>query len=214
MRIPLAKYGLRELAVFGGLLLAATLASAIYWWYPAPLLGALFVFVVAFFRDPQRRVPQEPGLLVAPADGRVTEVTEADSPGGRVIRIGIFMSLTSVHVNRSPCRGRVESVQHRPGLFLNALDPASSTENESATLTLDDAEDRGVRIVVRQVAGLIARRIVTAVTEGEMLERGQRIGMIKFGSRAEVHVPAGGFEVMVKIGQAVKAGETILGRLR
>jgi phosphatidylserine decarboxylase len=213
--MPLARYGWRELTLFGGVSLAATAAFAVTWWYPAPLFGALFLFVVAFFRDPERRVPQGAGLIVAPADGRVTEVAETDSPAGRVIRIGIFMSLTSVHVNRSPCRGRVESVQHRPGKFLNALDPASSAENESATLAILDAEGRGVRIVVRQVAGLVARRIVTAVTPGETLERGQRIGMIKFGSRAEVLVPVScGFEVAVAPGQATKAGVTVLGRLK
>jgi phosphatidylserine decarboxylase len=217
VRIPLAKYGLRELFAFGGLALAATVAAAVWWWYAAPVLAALFIFIVAFFRDPERRVPQEPGLVVAPADGTVVDVAETDEPrvGGRALRIGIFMSLVSVHVNRSPCSGRVESVDHRPGRFLNAMDPAASTENESAAIVLADADGRGGRLLVRQVAGLIARRIVTAAAPGDRLERGQRIGMIKFGSRAEVYVPAGnGFEVLVAPGQHVKAGETVLGRFR
>jgi phosphatidylserine decarboxylase len=218
VRIPLARYAGRELALFGGLSLAATGVLAITWWYAAPLPAAVFVFVVAFFRDPERRVPQGPGLVVAPADGCVTEVSQADGPpllAGRVHKIGIFMSLVSVHVNRAPCSGRVETVEHRPGRFLNARDPAATTENESASILLADAEGRGGRVLVRQVAGLIARRIVTAAAPGDRLERGQRLGMIKFGSRAEVYVPVeSGFEVLVVPGQSVKAGETVLGRLR
>jgi phosphatidylserine decarboxylase len=125
------------------------------------------------------------------------------------------MSLVSVHVNRSPCAGRVEAVEHRPGRFLDARDPAASAENESASLAIGDAEGRGSRLLVRQVAGLLARRIVCATAVGDRLERGQRIGMIKFGSRAEVYVPVeAGFDVAVKIGNSVKAGETILGRFR
>jgi phosphatidylserine decarboxylase len=216
VRIPLAKYGWRELLLFGGGLAVATAAAAVWCWYVAPIPAALFVFVVAFFRDPERAIPAEDGTVVSPADGCVTEVAEVDEPsvlGGRAQKVGIFMSLVSVHVNRSPCGGRVATVVHRPGKFLNAMDPAASTENESASITIDDAEGRGVRILVRQVAGLIARRIVTAAAPGDRLERGQRIGMIKFGSRAEVYVPVGKkFRVLVQVGQSVKAGATVLGR--
>jgi phosphatidylserine decarboxylase len=135
--------------------------------------------------------------------------------GCRAHKIGIFMSLASVHVNRSPCAGRVEKVMHCPGRFLDARDPDSSTENESAAIAIADADGRGVTVLVRQVAGVLARRIVCAVAAGDRLECGQRIGMIKFGSRAEVYVPAGsGFEVMVAPGRRVRAGETILGRFR
>jgi len=217
VRIPLARDGVRELAVFGGAALVAT--AAVVWLFPyaAVVPAAILVFVVAFFRDPERRIPAERGLVVSPADGRVTEVAEVDGPAafpGRVRKIGIFMSLTSVHVNRSPCGGRVESVEHRPGKFLNAMDPASSAENESASMVIAEAEGRPVRILVRQVAGLIARRIVTRPVAGDRLQRGQRIGMIKFGSRAEVYVPAdAGFEVRVAVGESVKAGQTVLGRL-
>ena len=217
MRIPLASDGVRELALFGGAALAATAAAAWLFPYVAVIPAALLIFIIAFFRDPERRIPAEDGLLVAPADGHVTEVTEVDEPralGGRARKIGIFMSLTSVHVNRSPCRGRVESVEHRPGRFRSAMDPASSAENESAWMVIAEAEGRPVRILVRQVAGVIARRIVTRPVAGDRLERGQRIGMIKFGSRAEVYVPADArLEVRVALGQSVKAGETVLGRL-
>jgi phosphatidylserine decarboxylase len=218
VRIPLAKYGVRELIIFGGTAFAVAVAAGV-WLSPfaAILPAALGVFVMAFFRDPERRTPTEEGILVSPADGRVTEVAEVDGPPalpGRVLKIGIFMSLFNVHVNRSPCDGRVESVEHKPGRYLNAMDPASSTENESAWMVVSEAEGRPVRIVVRQVAGLIARRIVTRPVPGDRLRRGERFGMIKFGSRLEVYVPVeAGFEPRVAIGQNVKAGHTVLGRL-
>ena len=218
MRIPLAEYGLRELLLFGGAALAGLVATAVWAWYLTPVFAAVLVFVVAFFRDPTRQVPTEAGAVVAPADGRITEVTEAVEPQflqTRAHKIGIFMSLVSVHVNRSPCAGRVEAVVHRPGRFLDARDPAASAENESTAMAIAEAEGRGARVLLRQVAGVLARRIVCAAAVGDRLQRGQRIGMIKFGSRAEVYVPVeAGFDVAVKIGDRVKAGETILGRFR
>jgi len=219
VRIPLAKYGLRELLLFGGMALAALVASALWGaWYLTPLPAAVLVFVLAFFRDPTRRVPAEPGTVVAPADGTVTEVTEVVEPKflqARAHKIGIFMSLVSVHVNRSPCAGRVEAVEHRPGRFLDARDPAASADNASTALAIGDAEGRGARVLVRQVAGIVARRIVCTAAVGDRLERGQRIGMIKFGSRVEVYVPVeAGFDVAVKIGDSATAGETVLGRFR
>ena len=218
MRIPLAEYGLRELLLFGGAALAGLVATAVWAWYLTPVFAAVLVFVVAFFRDPTRQVPTEAGAVVAPADGRITEVTEAVEPQflqTRAHKIGIFMSLVSVHVNRSPCAGRVEAVVHRPGRFLDARDPAASAENESTAMAIAEAEGRGARVLLRQVAGVLARRIVCAAAVGDRLQRGQRVGMIKFGSRAEVYVPVeAGFDVAVKIGDRVKAGETILGRFR
>lgn len=215
MRIPLAKYAVRELLVLGGLALAATVASALRFWYAAPVFAAAFLFILAFFRDPERRAPAGPGLVVSPADGTVVEVAEVEEPGllsARAHKIGIFMSLASVHVNRSPCAGRVEAVQHHPGRFLDARRPESSAENESNDLLLADAEGRPARLLVRQIAGVLARRIVCAVAPGQNLARGQRIGMVKFGSRAEVYVPVeSGFRVAVRLGQRVKAGETVLG---
>jgi len=218
VRIPLAEYAVRELALFGGGALAGLAVSAMWAWYLAPLFAAALVLVVAFFRDPARRVPVEPGLLVAPADGRVTEVAEADEPRflkARAHKVGIFMSLASVHVNRAPCAGRVEAVERRRGRFLDARDPASSAENESVSVAIAKAEGRPGRVLLRQVAGVLARRIVCAAAAGDVLARGQRIGMIKFGSRVEVYVPvASGFEVLVSPGARVRAGETVLGRFR
>ena len=218
MRIPLAKYGIRELVLFGGLALGGTVVTAIYFWYVAPLFAAALVFILAFFRDPTRQVPSDPGLVVSPADGTVTEVTEVDEPRflqSRAHKIGIFMSLVSVHVNRAPCGGVVEATEHVPGKFLDARDPGASAQNESNSLVLGDAEGRGCRVLMRQISGVLARRIVCAVAKGDRLERGQRVGMIKFGSRAEVYVPVDShFEVTVRPGVYVRAGITILGRFR
>jgi phosphatidylserine decarboxylase len=218
VHIPLTKYAVRELLVLGGLALAGLVASALWFWYAAPVFAAAFLFVLAFFRDPERRAPAGPGLVVAPADGTVVEVAEVEEPrllATRSHKIGIFMSLVNVHVNRSPCAGRVEAVHHHPGRFLDARRPESSAENESNDLLLADVEGRPARLLVRQIAGVLARRIVCAVAPGQRLARGQRIGMVKFGSRAEVYVPVESrFEVAVAPGQRVKAGVTVLGRFK
>jgi phosphatidylserine decarboxylase len=215
VRIPLTRYGVREMIVFGGLAVAGVVASALVALYLVPLFVLALGFVLYFFRDPERRVPTAPKVLVSPADGRVVEIGEADGVGhlpGRAIKVAVFMSPLNVHVNRSPCRGRVEAVVHRPGRYRNAASPAASAENESNTLVIRNAEHGDTPVVVRQVAGVLARRIVCGAAEGDMLARGQRFGMIKFGSRAEVYVPVGsGFRVAVRLGQRVKAGETVLG---
>jgi len=218
VRFPLTKYGAREIVVFGGVAAAAIVLSAIYFWYVLPLFVAALLFVLYFFRDPERQVPQDPGVLVAPADGKIVEIGEAekvDFLDGPACRISIFMSPLDVHVNRSPCAGKVVAVAHRPGRFLHAESPQASAENESNAIAINKIDGNGRRILVRQVAGVVARRIVCDASVGDRLERGQRIGMVKFGSRAEVYVPTGcGFQVAVEVGQRVKAGETILGAFR
>ena len=216
MRIPLTKYGVRELLLFGGLASAGIAASAaIGWWYLAPVFVLALVFVLSFFRDPSRRIPEEPGVVVAPADGKVVEVTQVDEPPLLKVpshKIAIFMSPLNVHVNRAPCGGEVETVEYRPGRHHNAQDPEASSENEAVAMIIRAADGRA-RVLVRQVAGVLARRIVCAAAAGERVERGQRFGMIKFGSRAEVYVPVeAGFEVWARLGQRVRAGETVLGR--
>jgi phosphatidylserine decarboxylase len=224
VRIPLTKYGIGELLLYGGASLAGLAASAIFASYLTPLfwgLGLVFALVLAFtlnfYRDPARVTPGQPGLVISPADGRVVEVAQVDEP--RYLKtachkVAIFMSPLNVHVNRAPCDGRVEAVDHVPGGYRHAAHPEASSGNESVAMTLR-ASERDTRLVVRQVAGAIARRIVCAVAAGDQLKRGRRYGMIKFGSRAEVYVPvASGFEVAVKPGDRVKAGETVLGRFR
>ena len=218
MRIPLTEYGVRELLLFGGVSVAGAVAAAVIgWWFVAPVFVLSLAFVLWFFRDPSRRIPEDVGLLVSPADGRVVEVAQVNEPQylkSAAHKIAIFMSPLNVHVNRAPCAGEVEAVEHRPGRYHNAENPAASSENESVAMLIKGAEGHA-RVLVRQVAGVLARRIVCAVAAGARLERGQRFGMIKFGSRAEVYVPVeAGFEVRARLGERVKAGETVLGRFR
>ncbi len=216
------RYGTRQLllgtGVLVGLCAAVTVAAAtVSWWFLTLTTPFLLVWVWLgwFFRDPDRRAPSGEGLFVSPADGRVSDITNlgADSELQREgVRIGIFMSIFNVHVNRSPCGGVVESVAHRDGAFLDARDPAAGERNESTTIRLRyNHNGQELPVVVRQIAGLIARRIVTDLTRGQHIECGQRIGMIKFGSRLELLVPRELLgDICVKIADHVKAGETVL----
>ncbi len=214
-RVPLTSFGTVEIILYGALPLAAgvLLLARGHWWAGLPLcVIALFVFW--FFRDPERTIPAEAGLLVSPADGVVLNVLDVDEPlylAGRGTRVGVFLSVLDVHVNRAPAAGVVEMVRYTPGRFRDARDARCSAENESNAvgIRLDD----GSRILLRQVAGLIARRLVLDVKQGDRVERGQRIGMMKFGSYAEVIVPAGsGLLPAVSLKEKVKAGDTILFR--
>lgn len=218
--------GFREVGL-ASLLAAAAIALAVggvangaaWILLPAAVPVIFWLWVVWFFRDPRRIPPQEPNLLISPADGRISDITPLgdDSPlAGPACRIGIFMNVFSVHVNRAPCNGVVESVDHQPGCFFDARRDEAIDQNESTTLRLrhTPGED-GVSILVRQVAGKIARRIVTTPRPGDSLQRGQRYGMIKFGSRLEVTIPEQSLHaIRVQIGQSVRAGESILAELR
>lgn len=210
--LRLTRYAVREVALMSLLLGVATAAALWLYWPAAVPLLALWAFGLAFFRDPRRRPPQEPGLILAPADGTVTEVTSL--PDGRA-KIGVFLSILNVHVNRSPCAGRVADVAYSRGRFRNALNPASADLNESNTVTLTEVEGVGGAVAVRQIAGLLARRIVCGCRPGERLERGQRFGMIKFGSRTELYLPLSErMELTVRPGDRVKAGLTVVARPR
>jgi len=217
VRIPLTKYGIREVLLFGGISLVGAVLSGVFLWYLTPLFVLALAFVLYFFRDPSRRTPDEPHVLVSPADGKVVEVAEVEEPKflrSVTHKIAIFMSPLDVHVNRSPCDGLVEALAHQPGRHRNARAPDASSRNEANAMVLTGVEgDR--RILIRQVAGAMARRIVCRAAVGQHLARGNRYGMVKLGSRAEVYVPVeSGFAVEVRLGQSVKAGETILGRFR
>jgi phosphatidylserine decarboxylase len=194
-------YGLSFLAA------AVVLAWATGYWawsIPPVLLAAFFLW---FFRDPGRRIPLGPGLIVSPGDGVVTETTAIETPQGARQRISIFLSVFNVHVNRSPIAGLLSSVRYRKGQYLNAMNPASADRNEQNIVTVR-GED-GVEVTFKQIAGLLARRIVFSLREGDRVERGQRVGLIKFGSRVDVLLPAEA-EVRVKVGQRVKGGESVL----
>jgi phosphatidylserine decarboxylase len=215
--IPFARWGLAELQIMGYPLLAATIALALSpWWYTAIAPGIVLALIVYFFRDPPRRVPQGPGLVVSPADGKVVEIVRLDHDpfvGGPAVRIGIFLSIFNVHLNRAPCAARSIALRYSPGKYLNALNPRSAIENEAMWLGFEEVEAPYRRLVVRQIAGAIARRIVCAVRPGEVLARGQKFGMIKLGSRTELIVaddPT--LEIAASIGQRVRAGRTVLAR--
>lgn len=205
--------------MFLAFLLSAALAAGVWFLYPpaSPAPFALFLFVLSFFRDFERKTPSEPDAIVSPADGRVTEITDVTEDtyvGGPAVRIGIFLSVFNCHVNRTPWPGTVEYVRHSPGLFLDARHPDSGPKNESNALGLRD-ETRNVKMLVRQVAGLIARRIICTAKVGDRLEKGQRFGMIKFGSRTELYIPKDRVgSIAVKVGDAVYGAKTILGRLK
>jgi phosphatidylserine decarboxylase len=194
-------YGLSLLAV------AVALAWATgYWaWGIAPVL--LAVFFLWFFRDPERAVPAGKGLIVSPGDGLVTETVAVDTPGGRRQRISIFLSVFDVHVNRSPIGGVLTGVRYFRGQYLNAMNPASADRNEQNIVTV--REDGGIEVTFKQIAGLLARRIVFNHREGDRVERGQRVGLIKFGSRVDVLLPAEAL-LRVKKGDRVKGGESVL----
>jgi phosphatidylserine decarboxylase len=188
------------------------------WWPLAILVLPVLIWLFAFFRDPNRAIPAEEDLMVSPADGKVSDITEiAADPhlGGPAVRVGIFLSVFNVHVNRSPCDARVLRSIYKEGKFINAMSHArASDENESNTIVLGEpGSDRPVA-VVKQIVGLIARRIIFAAKEGDILSRGQRIGMIKFGSRTELSIPLSlAPEIKVRVGQTVRGGADIIARL-
>jgi phosphatidylserine decarboxylase len=217
-RIPFARAGLAELLLLGGgcALLAAV---ALLVWPPAAVLPAAVGLLIAwFFRDPPRVVPVEAGLYVAPADGRVVSVERLDHDaflGGGAVRIDIFLSLFNVHVNRSPVDATVVGIAYRPGKFLNALRPVAARENEQVEVRLEELRAPYRPLVVRQIAGAVARRIVCWARPGQQLVRGERFGMIKLGSRTELVLPADPeLEICVRVGDTVRAGSTVLARSR
>jgi phosphatidylserine decarboxylase len=167
------------------------------------LLAAFFLW---FFRDPERAVPEGPGEIVSPADGVVTEAEWIETSGGSRLRLSIFLNVFDVHVNRAPVSGTVKVVEYREGGFLNAMKPESVLLNEQTLVVLDAG---GYEVSYKQIAGLLARRIVCTVKVGDRVERGQRVGMIKFGSRTDVLIPADAV-LRVKSGSRVKGGSSIL----
>jgi phosphatidylserine decarboxylase len=173
-------------------------------WIVVPVL--LAAFFLWFFRDPERTIPTGPGLIVSPGDGLVTETASINTPQGPRQRISIFLSVFNVHVNRSPIAGVLTSVRYQKGHYLNAMNPASADQNEQNIATV---RGEGIEVTFKQIAGLLARRIVFNFHEGDTLERGQRVGLIKFGSRVDVLLPAEA-ELRVKVGQRVKGGASVL----
>ena len=217
--LPFTRYGQRELMLLTALMSGAA-AAGYHWWPGAPvevkfLPLALLLVIGGFFRDPPRRIRAGEGVLLAPADGKITDISEVEEPdfiGGRALRIGIFLSVFNVHLNRAPCDGRVAFIDGKPGKFINALKwQAASQENQYNRLGLECPEHPAGKVLVKQITGAIARRIVCACRMGEEVAAGQKFGMIKFGSRTELFIPAdAAAAVAVRVGEKVKAGTTVL----
>ena len=217
--VPLTRHGWRELLI--GSVVLTLLAWGLGWVTPllALLVVPALIFLFAFFRDPERPLPTEQHAVVSPADGVVSDITRLDHDpliGGPAVRIGIFLSVFNVHVNRSPCDGRVLSVTYKTGKFINAMrHNEASDDNESNTIVLGEPDGDRPVAVVKQIVGLIARRIVCTAKVDQTIRRGERIGMIKFGSRTELTL-AGWLEpdVRVTIGQSVRGASDVLAVLK
>jgi len=196
---------------YGGVLIAA--AGLVAWltrpsWAIVPLV--LAVFFLWFFRDPERAIPSEAGAVVSPADGKVTSVATVKVDGEAFKSISIFLNVFNVHVNRAPVSGIVRGARYEPGKYLNAMNPASAEQNERNTVTI---EGDGHRVIFKQIAGLLARRIVFTKQVGDSVRRGERVGLIKFGSRTDVLLDPSA-EVAVNVGDNVKGGSSILAFLK
>ncbi len=187
---------------------ALTLLKRPRWALPFGALAAGFAF---FFRDPDRNVPSEPDAVISPADGRVIVAGEAEpsAPQGCWRQVSIFLSPLDVHINRAPVAGRTTRVDYRPGRFLPAYDAHAAAENDRNEIWLDTG---GESVVCRQIAGVLARRVVCRLAPGDRIEAGERLGLMKFGSRFDVFLPDRA-EVLVKVGDRVRAGETVIARL-
>ena len=211
-----AREGLPFIAIAAVLALAALIFATRRGGWPGWVLTIVMivvaVWVAYFFRDPERTGDRGDRVVTSPADGKVVLITEVDEPAfihGRALRVSIFMNVFNVHVNRYPVSGTVKYVQYNPGKFLNAVVEKSSLENEQRSVGIESGP---YRILVRQIAGLIARRIVTYSREGERVEQGERMGLIRFGSRVDVFLPTDA-AVRVKIGELTTAGTTVVAEL-
>jgi phosphatidylserine decarboxylase len=208
--VPFAKEGFPFIGVAASITL---IASALGWVPVAIATGIVTAFVAWFFRNPPRIIPQGPGLIVSPGDGKVLAVEEEFEPRylkERAIRVSIFLNVFDVHINRIPCEGIIEDVQYQPGLFLVASKPHATLKNEQNAIMIKTAE--GAKVLCVQVAGLIARRIIWWVNPWDRAVRGERYGLIRFGSRMDTYVPVG-TAIKIAVGDRVKGGETILGEL-
>lgn len=202
----------RDGYIYGvSLLLVAAVAvwlTGVWTWGVVPVL--LAAFFLWFFRDPERKIPAGPGLIVSPGDGLVTETVRITTPEGERQRISIFLSVFNVHVNRAPIAGVLSEVRYQKGKYLNAMNPQSAESNEQNIVTV---RGEGVEVTFKQIAGLLARRIVFNYKQGERVARGQRVGLIKFGSRVDVIVPAEA-ELRVKKGERVRGGASVLAAMQ
>lgn len=187
-------------------LMLGVCAFALRWWIPGAILFGLAAFVFYFFRDPERAIPSDPNTVVSPGDGRVVVIADEENAGRPGTRISIFLAVWNVHVNRSPLAGTISKLTYLPGKFLAAWDPKASTQNEQNVFTLTTP---GGDIEFKQIAGLIARRVVSWKKQGESVARGERVGLVRFGSRVDIWLPRNA-QISVKVGETVHGGSSVL----
>jgi phosphatidylserine decarboxylase len=214
----MAKYARLEVTLIILIGAAVTVVTGLYWHWWALVPGGLALALLSFYRDPPRRIPAGDDLLLAAADGRLMRVErhyQAKGDDSDELRFVVFMSVLNAHVNRTPCAGSVRRVKYTPGEFLNALRSAATDRNENNLVTIEPRAPLPGPVHVRQIAGVLARRVVCTLEPGDEVSAGERFGMVKFGSQAEVRVPEDPrWEVRVRVGDRVKAGRTVLARLR
>jgi phosphatidylserine decarboxylase len=216
MYFPLTRYGMPQVLIYPLLVLALMAALFIFLPVCVPLITAesvlflVFVWMLMFFRDPRRKIPLDSSVLLSPADGTITDISEAEIPeiGGKALKIGMFLSIFNVHINRSPCAARVESINYKKGKFINAMDAEAGKVNESNDILMTRLDEPHDKLLLRQISGAIARHIVCEAKPGRQYAQGEAFGMIKFGSRAELYLPKkdAGYCLAVKIGDKVNAG--------
>jgi phosphatidylserine decarboxylase len=214
MHIPLTKYGLPQVLVYPLVVLA--LMAVLFVFLPRGILLVaaetvlflVFVWMLMFFRDPPRKINLDERVLLSPADGTITDISETECPelGGKALRIGMFLSIFNVHINRMPCSVKVESVTYKKGQFKNAMSADSGRVNESNEVLVTRLAEPQDKLLLRQVSGAIARHIVCKAEPGQEFSQGLVFGMIKFGSRTELYLPVREFDITVKIGDKVNAG--------
>jgi phosphatidylserine decarboxylase len=215
-KLHLAPWGLYDLAIFGVPLVIAIVGLQLAgkpWCLLSIVPLILLIWLLSFFRNPPRKIPEDPRAIVSPADGRVVDVTPLahyEFIGGPAVRVGIFLSIFNVHINRSPLAGRVVELHYHPGEFLNAMRPESADRNEFMWIGFERIEQPLWRFAVRQISGMLARRIVCALEPGQTVTRGEKFGMIKLGSRTELILPADAVEITVQAGDKVRAGSDII----
>ena len=208
MKIPIANEGFMFIIP---LLIITVLTYIISFYWTAGIFGLGFLFVTWFFRDPERIIPDEPNIIVSPADGKITEIVSEKEPinGELCKRVTIFLSVFNVHVNRVPVGGIIEEIQYNPGKFLAAFNPKASMDNEQNIISIKTGN---VKVLVKQIAGLIARRIVCWPKKGDYYKSGQRYGLIRFGSRVDILLPEN-TKLSVSCGDKVIGGNSIIGYL-
>lgn len=216
MRLPLAKYSAGEIMVM--LVITGVMGYVLFQVIPALVIlpAVIFLFTLYFFRDPARKIPDGDNLILSPADGTVIEITDVNEDTfikEPSVKVAIFLSVFNVHINRAPCDGKVTLLDYRKGKFLVASKPEASRQNERNSIGL--TAGHSLKILVRQIAGIIAQRIVCDLEINQAIKKGERIGMIKFGSRTEVYIPKNKLERLeVKVNDKVKGGETVLGVIK